>query len=187
MTGLRNSAKPGAQPGRAEVTAVKAPLDEAREKAGLRPAPPGPAAWPRTRRGPAREFGRRARRFVGGNAVVAAVAAITHGFFANWLADDQRQPWDLAHAIVAWPSPLAQQALAAAAAVALLVIAVATGGYQRVSRRLSWPLYAATAAASLAAWPMALVCAAVAAVLTLIAVIVLIVIVAVIAIIAAVL
>ncbi len=74
--------------------------------------------------------------------------------------------------MVAWPSPLAQQILAAVAAVALVILAAATGGYRRISRGLSWPLLAATIAAVLGAGPMVLLCAVTEAVWALIAVVV---------------
>lgn len=175
------------------------PLDEVRDRIGLRPASQAPAArsraWTqsavtpirladvaRAGRYPAEELSRRTRWFVGGAAAAAAVVGITHGLLASGLADASSGPWSVARAVVGWPSPVSQQVLSAIAAVALFVIALATDGYRHVSRRLSWSLLAATFAAVLGAAPMILVCAATAVVWALIILLVVAAIVAIIAI-----
>jgi hypothetical protein len=96
---------------------------------------------------------------VTGSGAAALVVSITHGLLVGGLADASSGPWSATRAVVSWPAPLAQQILAGVAAVALLVIAMATGGFRRVSRRLTWPLRAATVAALMGAGPMVLVCA----------------------------
>lgn len=166
------------------------PLDEVRDRVGLRSSPPTPVPWPaagtppartsparpaevaRAGRYPAEELYARTRWFVTGTAVTAAVVAVTHGLLAGWLAHASGRPWSAARALVSWPSPAAQQVLAAAAAVALAGLAAATDGYRRVGRELSWPLLAATVAAVLGAAPVVVVVVVTAAVWTLIAVVV---------------
>ncbi|MDA8322462.1 MAG: hypothetical protein M0030_22000 [Actinomycetota bacterium] len=122
----------------------------------------------RAGRYPADDLSGRARWFVAGTAVVAAVVAVTHGLLAGWLLHGAGWPWTLARAVVDWPSPVAQQVLAMAAAVALAALAGATRGYRRIDRNLSWPLRAAMIAAALGAGPMMLLGAVLAAVLALV-------------------
>lgn len=175
------------------------PLDEVRERIGLRPESPvqvtrtvgrsgatpvGLADVSRAGRFRADEVSRRTRMFIGGAGVGAAMVAITHGLLAGALARDHAGPWNAARAMISWPSPVAQQVLAAVAALALLVIALPTDGYKHVSRRLSWPLLTATIAAVLGAGPMILVCAVTAVVWAVIIVLVIAVIVVIIAILA---
>lgn len=156
------------------------PLDEVRERAGLRPSRPAAAAslagggWPAggasirlsdvARAGRrSEELGRRTRWLAAGAAGAAAVVATGHGLIAGWLAHAGGGPWSVARALTSWPSPVAQQVLAIAAAITLAGLAIATGGFRRVSRELSWPLFAAVVAALLGAGPVLLACVVVVA------------------------
>ncbi len=176
------------------------PLDEVRERAGLRSASPAPTnrGVAGTRRSasvrlgvvaqagryPTEELSTRTRLFIGGAAAAAAIVAVTHGLLADAVASDHAGVWNVARALVSWPAPVAQQVLAAVAAVTLLVIAMVTKGYGRLSPAQSWPLLAITIAAVLGAGPMVLVCAVTAAVCALIVMLAIVVVIAVLAVLA---
>jgi hypothetical protein len=160
---------------------METPLDEVRERIGLWPSERERTARAESGRCLSQELSSRTRWSLAGTAVAAAVVAITHGFVVAGLADAISGPWSVARTVVSWPSPPAQQVLAAVAGVTLVTIAMATEGHKRVSRRLSWPLRAATVAAILGAGPLALVCTVALAVGVLIIVIAIAVLVAVIA------
>jgi hypothetical protein len=176
------------------------PLDEVRERSGLRSVSPEPtnqrSAGTQTSasirlgdvaqagRYPAEELSTRTRLFIGGAAAAAGIVALTHGLLADALASDHAGAWNVARALVSWPFPVAQQVVAAIAAVTLLVIALSTEGYDHVSPGKSWPLLAATIAAVLGAGPTVLVCAVTAVVWALIIVLVIVVVIAILAVVA---
>lgn len=151
------------------------PLDAVRAEIGLRPAdpasqrlgrsvrtagaPPSLSAIARAGRYSVEALSTRSRLFVSGTAVLATAVALTHQLLAGAMADAYSGPWSAARAVLVWPWPLTQTIVSAVGAGTLVVIALMTDGYLRVSREMSWPLLIATAVAILGAGPMLLVCA----------------------------
>jgi hypothetical protein len=91
--------------------------------------------------------------------VVAGGVALTHQPVADALAASHSAAvLGAAHAVLVWPTPLAQPVLAGVGAFVLSIIGVDSRGWRQVTRRQRWYLLASTAAALFGAAPMALVC-----------------------------
>jgi hypothetical protein len=100
--------------------------------------------------------------------VVAGAVALTHQPLVDALAASHGAGvLEAAHAVLVWPTPLAQPVLAGVGAFVLSIIGVDSRGWREVTRRQRWYLLAFTAAAVLGSAPMALICVLTAVVIAL--------------------
>lgn len=164
------------------------PLDAIREQAGIQagiaapepirrhpPAPaPGASGWPASPR-PASEGFRgtarhgRTRVLLGGTAALDIAVALVHARLAAALAHGHGLLM-VAHNVLAWPLPLAQQVLVITAAAVLGVVAVPTRGWRWLNRWDRRALLAAVVASVFGAGPTLLLCLLAAVALLLVAV-----------------
>lgn len=108
---------------------------------------------------PVESLGRGTRRLLGFTTVTSAVVALTHQLLTGALgAAHGTGIFGAVHALLSWPTPLAQPILAGIGALILCVIGVDARGWRRVSQRQNWYLLVFTIVAVLGAGPMVLVC-----------------------------
>lgn len=154
---------------------MNTPLDVVRRQLGLRgtrssagpeyrarstaTVTPGPDDVVQVTDRPVGTLGPGTRRLLGFTTVISAVVALTHQLLTGALgAAHGTGVLGAAHALLSWPTPLAQPILAGLGALVLSVIGVDARGWRRVSQRQNWYLLVFTVVAVLGAGPMVLVC-----------------------------
>jgi hypothetical protein len=101
----------------------------------------------------------RTRRALGVVTVLAGGAALTQHALAGALAASHGTGvLGAAHAVLTWPTPLAQPVLAGVGAFVLSMIGIQSRGWRHITRRQYWYLSASAVVAVLGAAPMVLVC-----------------------------
>jgi hypothetical protein len=120
---------------------------------------PGPGDVTQVSDHPVATLGRGTQRLLGFTTVISAVVALTHQLLTGVLgAAHGAGLFGAVHALLSWPTPLAQPILAGIGALVLCVIGVDARGWRRVSQRQNWYLLVFTIVAVLGAGPMVLVC-----------------------------